>query len=569
MVHKDGTPMTSKGARMRDQTHLLKRGSQYYFRARIPIDLRSRYDGKWEIKISLRTTDKREAVRLCQIKAIEITAEFDRYRHQHAVAGGQEPPRRITRIDDTFISELKSRWLWEVLANDEHHRRAGLDEDELTEMRDQAEQTQVALKETLARGNVMAIAPALNTLLHLLGIELDVPEAEYRRLAYAYLQSVTEANELIRKRNAGEVVETEKVVKQNQAYPLTPNQAKKPGLMDLYDYWAAAVPRSAKTSAAYKATVNLFLDIVGNKPADELRKGDFVAFKDEMLARGLHHDTVSNKLIYLKSILNLAVANDRIESNVAASVQVAKPKVEPVARLPFDIENLKSILASSIYTEGKRPTGGAGEAAVWLPLLALFTGARLNELGQLLVSDVIKDPVAGYYIHVTDEGEDEQEAKSVKTVSSRRKVPLHPELVKAGFIKYHKLMANIGANRLFPELKPDAHGHITGNWSKWFGRYLRQNIGIKNPKLVFHSFRHTFKDGCRDAGLSEEIHDALTGHSGGTIGRVYGAGHSLRVLAKSIAKVRYPGLDIPTITVPDAKGADNRKIRQGARGTNK
>lgn len=296
MVHKGGTRTTSKGAIMRDQTHLLRRSSQYYFRIRIPPDLRPRYGGKWEIKLSLRTTDKREAMHLCRLKAIEITAEFERFRHQRDVAMGKEPPRRVTCINDKFISELKARWLWEALANDDVQRRSGLDRDELAELRSQADETQHVLKDALASGNVHVIQPALGAMLQMLGVKLDVPDDDYRRLAYAYLQTAVEANELIRERNRGKVVETLKIVNEDQAYPLTPSRAKKPGLMELFDYWATAVTRRSKTRDTYKATVTLFLDIVSNKPADQLRKADFVAFKDALQSRGLHYKTVDNKL---------------------------------------------------------------------------------------------------------------------------------------------------------------------------------------------------------------------------------------------------------------------------------
>jgi len=51
---------------MNYQTRLAKRGGTYYFRAKIPADLIAHY-GKKEIKVSLKTTDKREAVRLCNL----------------------------------------------------------------------------------------------------------------------------------------------------------------------------------------------------------------------------------------------------------------------------------------------------------------------------------------------------------------------------------------------------------------------------------------------------------------------------------------------------------------------
>jgi len=50
------------------------------------------------------------------------------------------------------------------------------------------------------------------------------------------------------------------------------------------------------------------------------------------------------------------------------------------------------------------------------------------------------------------------------------------------------------------------------------GLYIR-SIGLTNRARVFHSFRHGFKDALRRAGVSEDLNDALTGHSGGGVGR--------------------------------------------------
>lgn len=560
--------MTSKGDNMHGQTHLLKRGSRYYFRIRIPDDLRAFYKDQWELKESLRTSDKREAAQLCRLRAAAVAEEFERHRYQRDTARGKISRRRVSKIDQAFLNLFKNRWMWEVLANDDVRRRAGLDAEEFSELRNQANETQELLQQALARGDVAVVGPALNNMLYLLGVELDVPEDDYRRLGYSFLQAATEANDFIRKRNAGEVIETERIVTQDRAFPLNPKASKKTGLLDLYDYWRTATQRPSKTEATYKATVTLFLDIIGDKPVNELRKADFVVFKDALVERKLHFKTVSNKLVHLKAILNYAVENDRLESNPASLVKVAKPKVKPVSRLPFNLEDLKLIFDCPLYSAGQRPKGGAGEASVWLPLLSLLSGARENELGQLLVGDVLKDPIAGYYIQVIDEGDDaideegdESQEKTVKTEASRRQVPVHPALIKAGFIKYRDAIAATGSEQLFPDLVPDCHGHITGNWSKWFGRYLRKTIGITNPKKVYHSLRHCFKDACRNSGLGEEIHDALTGHTNSSVSRNYGSGHSLKSLAQAMAKINYPDLVIPDIAPPTAKSKTRRSTR--------
>jgi integrase len=99
---------------------------------------------------------------------------------------------------------------------------------------------------------------------------------------------------------------------------------------------------------------------------------------------------------------------------------------------------------------------------------------------------------------------------------------------------------------MFPLLagKPDI-----ASWSKWFGRYIRQQ-GI--DRAVFHSFRHGFTDALRAAGESRDIRRALTGHSGEGTDEGYGAKamvrrYGLPRLAEAVAKVSYPGLDLSTI----------------------
>src|SRR5262245_61340394 len=84
------------------------------------------------------------------------------------------------------------------------------------------------------------------------------------------------------------------------------------------------------------------------------------------------------------------------------------------------------------------------------------------------------------------------------------------------------------------------------------GRHIR-DLGITDTAKVFHSFRHNFKDALRAAGIGQEIHDALTGHSTrGEVSREYGAKDMTKrfgweTLASAVAKVAYPGVDLSGI----------------------
>ena len=51
---------------------------------------------------------------------------------------------------------------------------------------------------------------------------------------------------------------------------------------------------------------------------------------------------------------------------------------EQSQREPFDPRDLQTIFNAPLFTEHKLPVGTKGEAGIWLPLLALFAGARQN-----------------------------------------------------------------------------------------------------------------------------------------------------------------------------------------------
>ena len=136
----------------------------------------------------------------------------------------------------------------------------------------------------------------------------------------------------------------------------------------------------------------------------------------------------------------------------------------------------------------------------------IVRGARLNEIGQLLRSDV-REIEEVWCFQFTEEAEGDQ--KRFKTEAPRRIVPVHPELVRLGFIDFVG-KASTGP-RLFPQWKRGEDGYYSSVFSKWFGRFLT-SVDLKDPRLVFHSFRHGFKDALRRAMVEERIQDAIMGH---------------------------------------------------------
>ena len=116
-----------------------------------------------------------------------------------------------------------------------------------------------------------------------------------------------------------------------------------------------------------------------------------------------------------------------------------------------------------------------------MPLLALYTGARLNELCKLRVRDVRNDEEILYIDINTYRHNDNSVDPGVKTSASSRGVPVHGDLDRFGFSTFVDACRRAGYERLFPELKPDAYGKLSGRFGKHFARFLK-SIGIKRDK---------------------------------------------------------------------------------------
>ena len=93
---------------------------------------------------------------------------------------------------------------------------------------------------------------------------------------------------------------------------------------------------------------------------------------------------------------------------------------------------------------------------------------------------------------------------------------------------------NLDGDRLF-SFPLNADGKAQNAASKKSMYYIRTVTSDKD--LVAHSFRHTFKDLVRNADISKELHDFITGHSGGDSSSYYGEGHSLERRKEALDKV--------------------------------
>lgn len=312
----------------------------------------------------------------------------------------------------------------------------------------------------------------------------------------------------------------------------------------LVSVWLKSTRSKRQTTIdAYTRTLQDFAAFVEHKPLTEISRRDVVAYRDAALLEGKSAVTANSRVGILRTFFRGGQNYELIADNPAADIR-SHIVHERKSRVSFIADDLTKIFNCGIYIAQYRPVSGGKEAAYWLPLLALFTGARVEELAQLLVRDVREVEGLGHFINISDEAPHAH----LKNSSSRRRIPIHGILIACGFLDY--VVRQPKSGMLFPDLKPNHRGKYGGYFSYFFSNYLRQKIGITDERKVFHSFRHTFKDACRKVGIEEAVHDALTGHSHASAGRSYGNDqYPLEPLFEAIARYEIADLDLSHLYV--------------------
>ena len=169
----------------------------------------------------------------------------------------------------------------------------------------------------------------------------------------------------------------------------------------------------------------------------------------------------------------------------------------------------------------------------WPMWIAAYSGARLAEVIEATTADVEIDENGITIFHIRLEHRIGK-MKSLKTGEiSERPLPLHDAVLAEGeFLAYVRWVRDTfhggGHGLLFPQFN-EWRGRINTDASTRLMDWLRDEVGIKHPQKVFHSWRHTVKTRFRGVDENEnpyipqeDVRDKLTGHASGKIGRTYG-----------------------------------------------
>lgn len=548
---------------------LVRRGARFYFRVRIPVDLREPF-GRLEVWRSLKTADHRKARTMGKLEAAKAEITFEKMRN-----------RELTRDQ---LRKIAEEYLHSTLEHCEGNREGGFlprtheeKEGKLLAYGDLADRYKGALsdldvQETRARGLKRA-GELVDSVLEERGLTLPKDSEEYAILARELLKRALEVCTVEASRITGDYsndYDRSRLYRKQEA-----TEEKQAGLL-LSEVIQAYVKDhltckkwTPKTEQENTSILAVFLELIGDRDITTITHQDLMSFRDtlvklpanpkkgrakegkplkEVLEMGLPPmslSTVRKYLIRIASFFKWAKLHKYVTTNEAEGLTLKEKKKEKAsaARDTYEKEDIQRLFHALEYAPNK-------PERFWIPLISLYSGARLNEICQLHLEDV-QDIDGVPCFRIEEEG-----SKKVKTVAGKRVVPVHPVLIELGFMRYVQRLREKGAKRLWEnlKLKRDGYGQDFG---KWYQRFNRKHI-TSHKKKVFHSFRHTVATALKQSGVLETVAAEILGHENPnmTYSR-YGKGYHPKPMLVALSKVDY-GVDIGELREKANTGLDYR-----------
>lgn len=320
-----------------------------------------------------------------------------------------------------------------------------------------------------------------------------------------------------------------------------------------------------KTYKAYQFIFTIFTKVIDtNKEASAITRADIQKFKSilttlpKTTAKYLHMDiayllqlsepsisvtTAQKYLSYILSFFKWLETEGHVDKSVATGINMKVDQSAAKRKIPYAIEDLHKLFNTDIFTTSLSSCLIDHPERIYIPILAMYQGMRINEIAQLYTSDIsLVDDVYCLYINA------ETADKRLKNKSSQRIIPIHRRVIELGFIDHVNNQKLHKQKRVWSNLSLGGDGYCT-NFRKWYGQFNRKYI-TSDTRKTFHCFRHLFADTLNKLALKGGIdHNAikyLLGHSTAndiTLD-VYTHGYNMHQLSEVLNTLNYPDVDI-------------------------
>ena len=604
------TDTQSRPIPMPRHSGLLCRKGRYYLNIRVPNDLRPLYGKQEIIRKSLGTSDHREAISKVRFEAFKLDAEFAEKRRENEQArrtAGALP--QLREISEQEAHALVFRWFIgaEKLADDWWQTDGiNIPPDRLADTLDD-----LRIDETVYCGgneNLLAAdgSAELDRFLKCEGVDCPKDSPAYKKLRPLFrMGKVENLRRTIDRVTHQGVTAREPLFREVFAHTPEPPARQRVTLGEMltrFSKWLTDAGRTNGTQRTYelpsrilrevfgegttldaitKDEIERLFDLLRRVPANATKRYRGFTLAQAVEAadkRGDNHrlggKTLANYFNNIVAIFNFAVGKQLIADNPAKDRYLRatfERDGEDKQKALFTTDDLNRLFRAPLYTGCKddghgyatRGNENPRRGRFWLPLISLFHGLRCNEAAQLYTEDVCEAEGVPFFEIREERADGAKCDKRLKTKQSKRRVPIHPEIIRIGFLDFvAERRREVDSPRLFPDLPLGATGYFSNPFSKWFGRFLESILG-KDCKATFHSFRHAFRDALREASVPIEDVEALGGWElmARSAERQYGKGPSLRRLREQMEKTNFPGLDLSHLQPDSSQGACRVRVR--------
>ena len=527
--------------------YTFQRNSLYYFRYTLPPDI-SKVVGKQGLRYSLKTGYIKQAERKARRLAGTVEEFISDIRQE----------RPIMKLSEAQIQSLLDQHLRQSLNEDEErHLSVGpINPDDLDDELEAISYIKSDFKEALALNDYEGISSHVDDLLKELKVKPDKKSKNYKKLCRELLKVNIRILDITEKRTVGDY--SDQFSNSTFSNSSKAEQKDQPKLskviLKFVSEFMKADRWTEKTKSENEAVFDLFIKISGDVPINQYdhqairqyketlgklpaNRNKIEKYSDKTIdkiismpdVKPMAVNSVNKNIRRLSQLFKWAVQNGYIERNIVEGMSLPETKRQDKYREVFDKEDLAKIFSSPIHKKKEY----LHSYYYWLPLLGLYTGARIEELCSLYLEDFKVEH--GINIISINSNHD----KKLKSKAAERLIPVHPELEKLGLLKHVDKLRIKKEKQLFPELPRQRDGY-SQTPSKWFGKF-KVKVGITSQFKVFHSFRHTVANALKQADVPRDQAAEILGHDRGkdvTYGR-YGKSSEAKRQLEVIKKLDF------------------------------